>query len=55
MSTSAQWRQFSFFDKKQAVDAVDKGKSPSVFQNQDISIFSSGRGHIILGDILFII
>lgn len=27
----AQWRQFNFFDKHQALDPEDKNKSPAVF------------------------
>ncbi|KAI8144963.1 hypothetical protein BJV82DRAFT_64494 [Fennellomyces sp. T-0311] len=50
----AQWRQFNFFDKQQAVDPSDKSKSPAVFQKPDISVITSGRGQIALADILFI-
>lgn len=46
----AQWRQFNFFDKQQSTDPVEKGKTPAVFQNQDISVFATGRGYIILAD-----
>ncbi|KAI8352515.1 hypothetical protein BD560DRAFT_408869 [Blakeslea trispora] len=46
----AQWRQFNFFDKQQATDANDKGQTPAVFQKQDISVFATGRGHIVLAD-----
>lgn len=28
----AQWRQFNFFDKQQAIDPIEKGKTPAVFQ-----------------------
>lgn len=28
----AQWRQFNFFDKQQATDPIEKGKTPAVFQ-----------------------
>lgn len=27
-----QWRQFNFFDKQQATDPNDHGKSPTIFQ-----------------------
>ncbi|KAI8640125.1 hypothetical protein BD408DRAFT_247829 [Parasitella parasitica] len=46
----AQWRQFNFFDKQQATDPVEKGKTPAIFQKQDISVFATGRGHIVLSD-----
>lgn len=28
----AQWRQFNFFDKQQATDPIEKGKTPAIFQ-----------------------
>lgn len=28
----AQWRQFNFFDKHQALDPEDKNRSPAVFE-----------------------
>ncbi|KAI9272897.1 hypothetical protein BDA99DRAFT_278736 [Phascolomyces articulosus] len=47
----AQWRQFNFFDKQQAVDPNDKSRAPAVFQKSDISVITSGRGQIALADI----
>ncbi|KAI7892158.1 uncharacterized protein EV154DRAFT_543373 [Mucor mucedo] len=46
----AQWRQFNFFDKQQTTDPIEKGKTPAVFQKTDISVFATGRGHIVLAD-----
>ncbi|KAI8878575.1 vacuolar protein sorting-associated protein 11 [Backusella circina FSU 941] len=46
----AQWRQFNFFDKQQAFDPVEKNKTPSLFQKQDISVFAAGRGHVAVSD-----
>src|SRR4051812_33167977 len=45
-----QWRQFNFFDKQQVNDQTNSAQSPAIFQRNDITASTSGRGHIILGD-----
>ncbi|KAJ3589103.1 hypothetical protein NHX12_009951 [Muraenolepis orangiensis] len=50
MAAFLQWRRFVFFDKESVKDPVDNGNNfclPS-----GISASDSGRGHIVLGDIL---
>lgn len=50
MAAFLQWRKFVFFDKDTVKDPVDNGKNfvlPS-----GVSACDSGRGHIVLGDIL---
>ena len=52
MAAFLQWRKFVFFDKDTVKDPVDNGKScvlPS-----GVSACDSGRGHIVLGDILYL-
>ncbi|OAC97684.1 hypothetical protein MUCCIDRAFT_154612 [Mucor lusitanicus CBS 277.49] len=39
----AQWRQFNFFDKQQAIDPIEKGKTPAVFQTQKFIAYDGGR------------
>lgn len=51
MAAFLQWRKFVFFDKDTVKDHGDTGKNfvlPS-----GISVSDSGRGHIVLGDILY--
>lgn len=50
MAAFLQWRKFVFFDKDTVKDPVDNGKN-FVLPN-GISACDSGRGHIVLGDIL---
>lgn len=45
-----QWRKFVFFDKETVKDPVDNGKNFAL--PAAISVCDSGRGHIVLGDIL---
>lgn len=50
MAAFLQWRKFVFFDKDVVKDPAGNGKNfvlPS-----GISACDSGRGHIVLGDIL---
>ncbi|RHZ69863.1 hypothetical protein Glove_277g42 [Diversispora epigaea] len=47
-----QWRQFNFFDVQQIKDQRDATKPPEIFQKTDITVSTSGRGNIILADIL---
>ncbi|KAI8806579.1 hypothetical protein BJ742DRAFT_816359 [Cladochytrium replicatum] len=44
-----QWRQFSFFDREEVVDAQDHAKVPQWLQNLDITAFASGRGNLFFG------
>jgi len=50
MSAFLQWRRFVFFDKEVVREAGDDGKH--VCLPGGISASDSGRGHIVLGDIL---
>uniref|UniRef100_A0A4W5NLN9 VPS11 core subunit of CORVET and HOPS complexes n=1 Tax=Hucho hucho TaxID=62062 RepID=A0A4W5NLN9_9TELE len=52
MAAFLQWRRFVFFDKETVKDAGDNGKN--LVLPVGISACDSGRGHIILGDILSI-
>ncbi|CAG8703669.1 27714_t:CDS:10 [Gigaspora margarita] len=47
-----QWRQFNFFDVQQVKDPNDPTKPPAIFNKPDLSVNTSGRGNIILADIL---
>lgn len=50
MAAFLQWRRFVFFDKETVKDQSENGKN---FQLPvGISACDSGRGHIVLGDIL---
>ncbi|CAG8460462.1 14103_t:CDS:10 [Acaulospora morrowiae] len=53
-TSSDQWRQYNFFDVQQIRDPLDPTKPPAIFQKPDITSSTSGRGSIILADILFI-
>uniref|UniRef100_A0A3B4Z4R9 Vacuolar protein sorting-associated protein 11 homolog n=1 Tax=Stegastes partitus TaxID=144197 RepID=A0A3B4Z4R9_9TELE len=50
MAAFLQWRKFVFFDKDTVKDPVDNGKD--FVLPKGISACDSGRGHIVLGDIL---
>lgn len=50
MAAFLQWRKFVFFDKDTAKDPDDNGKD--FLLPKGISVCDSGRGHIVLGDIL---
>uniref|UniRef100_A0A3P8YJ81 Vacuolar protein sorting-associated protein 11 homolog n=1 Tax=Esox lucius TaxID=8010 RepID=A0A3P8YJ81_ESOLU len=50
MAAFLQWRRFVFFDKETVKDAGDNGKN--FVLPVSISACDSGRGHIVLGDIL---
>jgi hypothetical protein len=50
MAAFLQWRRFVFFDKESVKDPVDNGKN--FYLPSGISASDSGRGHIVLGDIL---
>lgn len=50
MAAFLQWRKFVFFDKETVKDPVDNGKNFAL--PAGISVCDSGRGHIVLGDIL---
>lgn len=53
MAAFLQWRRFVFFDKETVKDPSENGKN---FQlPMGISACDSGRGHIVLGDILIIL
>ncbi|KAM3588477.1 Vacuolar protein sorting-associated protein 11 [Umbelopsis sp. WA50703] len=45
-----QWRQFAFFDRSSVTDSSDPSKTPEAFQSSNTTVFTSGRGHIILAD-----
>ncbi|CAG8621448.1 33609_t:CDS:10, partial [Racocetra persica] len=47
-----QWRQFNFFDVQQVKDPNDPTKPPAIFLRPDLAVSTSGRGNIILADIL---
>ncbi|CAG8553416.1 4440_t:CDS:10 [Paraglomus brasilianum] len=40
-AASKQWRQFNFFDAQQVRDPIDPSKSPSIFQQADITVSTS--------------
>lgn len=50
MAAFLQWRKFVFFDKDTVKDSLDNGKNFAL--PSGISACDSGRGHIVLGDIL---
>ncbi|MEQ2317141.1 hypothetical protein AMECASPLE_039747 [Ameca splendens] len=50
MAAFLQWRKFVFFDKDTVKDPVDSGKTFAL--PRGISASDSGRGHVVLGDIL---
>ncbi|TKS83825.1 Vacuolar protein sorting-associated protein 11 -like protein [Collichthys lucidus] len=50
MAAFLQWRKFVFFDKDTVKDPGDSGKNFAL--PGGISACDSGRGHIVLGDIL---
>lgn len=50
MAAFLQWRKFVFFDKETVKEPVDNGKNFAL--PAGISVCDSGRGHIVLGDIL---
>lgn len=50
MAAFLQWRKFVFFDRETVKDPVDNGKNFAL--PAGISVCDSGRGHIVLGDIL---
>lgn len=50
MAAFLQWRRFVFFDKETVKDPGDAGKGFTL--PAGISACDSGRGHIVLGDIL---
>ena len=50
MAAFLQWRRFVFFDKEPMKDPVDGGKN--LLLPGGISASDSGRGNIVLGDIL---
>lgn len=50
MAAFLQWRKFVFFDKDTVKDPDDNGKN--FLLPKGISASDSGRGHIVLGDIL---
>ncbi|CAL8268437.1 unnamed protein product [Merluccius merluccius] len=50
MAAFLQWRRFVFFDKEPVKDPADGGKS--FLLPAGISASDSGRGHVVLGDIL---
>lgn len=50
MAAFLQWRKFVFFDKDTVKDPVDNDKN--FLLPSGISACDSGRGHIVVGDIL---
>lgn len=50
MAAFLQWRKFVFFDKETVKDSVENGNNFAL--PAGISVCDSGRGHIVLGDIL---
>ncbi|KAI5629231.1 vacuolar protein sorting-associated protein 11-like, partial [Silurus asotus] len=51
MAAFLQWRRFVFFDKETVKDPVENGKNFAL--PLGISACDSGRGHVVLGDILY--
>ncbi|KAF9158723.1 hypothetical protein DFQ26_007306 [Actinomortierella ambigua] len=45
-------REFSFFEKVELKDPEDPSKSPEVFKTIEANVATSGRGHIVVADIL---
>lgn len=50
MAAFLQWRRFVFFDKETVKDPGENGKNFAL--PHGISACDSGRGHVVLGDIL---
>ncbi len=50
MAAFLQWRRFVFFDKETVKDPSENGKNVQL--PVGITASDSGRGHIVLGDIL---